>query len=73
MNSNDKISEIIQCKWYPVCPMKYFYEAGKLDEKWVTNFCKGDWLKCVRYEMEESGQYHPDNMLPDGSIDHNLL
>jgi len=22
--------------------------------------------------MEESGKYHPDNMLPDGSIDENL-
>lgn len=61
-----------QCKWYPVCPMKYYYEAGKLDEKWILNFCKGDCSKCVRYEMEETGQNHPDNMLPDGSIDRNL-
>jgi hypothetical protein len=60
------------CKWYPVCPMKWFYEQGKLDEKWINNYCKGDWSSCVRYIMEEKGQYHPDNMLPDGTIDKNL-
>ncbi len=20
------------CKWYPVCPLKFYYEQGKLDE-----------------------------------------
>ena len=60
------------CKWYPACPMKWFYESSKLDEKWVRDFCFGDWIKCVRYKMEESGEYHPDNMRPDGSIDSKL-
>ena len=49
--------------------MKYYYEAGKLDEKWILTYCKGDWKKCVRYHLEEAGKYHPDNMLPDGSIE----
>lgn len=61
-----------QCKWYPVCPMKRFYEQGRLAESWVKDYCHGDWQKCRRYEMEERGQYHPDNMLPDGSIDETL-
>ncbi len=61
-----------ECKWYPVCPMKYFFEQGKLDKKWIELYCKGDWLNCVRYQMEENFQYHPDNMLPDGSIDKRL-
>ncbi|HEX38118.1 MAG TPA: uracil-DNA glycosylase [Candidatus Cloacimonetes bacterium] len=61
-----------QCKWYSVCPMKYYFEAGKLDEKWVKEYCHGDWSICVRYHLEESGQYHPDNMLPDGSIANDL-
>lgn len=61
------------CKWFPVCPMKRFFENGKLAEKWVQDFCFGDWIKCVRYKMEESGEYHPDSMRPDGSIDSNLL
>ena len=60
------------CKWFPVCPMKRFYEEGKLDKSWIELYCKGDWQKCVRYQMEESGQSHPDWMLPDGSIDEKL-
>ncbi len=52
--------------------MNYFHQKGLLDEKWIKNYCKGNWEKCVRYQMEESGKYHPDNMLPDGTIDKNL-
>jgi len=52
--------------------MKFFYEEGKLDKKWIENYCHGNWKECVRYKMEEKGQYHPDNMLPDGSIDESL-
>lgn len=58
-----------ECKWYPVCPMKRCYEKGKLDKKWIERYCHGDWQRCVRYRMEENGQYHPDNMLPDGNVD----
>ena len=57
-----------ECKWYPVCPMKSSYENGILDREWVELYCKGDWKSCVRYKMEEDGKYHPDWMLPDGSI-----
>jgi DNA polymerase len=56
------------CKWHNCCPMKRFYELGKLEKKWIELYCKGDWQTCVRYQMEEQNQYHPDNMLPDGSI-----
>ena len=58
-----------ECKWYSVCPMKKYYEMGKLDEKWIKNYCKGNWRKCIRYQKEEKGIYHPDWMLPDGTID----
>jgi uracil-DNA glycosylase len=57
-----------ECKWYQVCPMKAFYEEGKLDKKWIDLYCKGDWTNCVRYHMEETGQPHPDFMLPDGTL-----
>jgi len=61
-----------QCKWYPVCPIKRFFEQGKLDKKWIKMYCKGDWESCIRYQMEEEGRFHPDNMLPDGTIDKKL-
>ena len=60
------------CKWYPVCPMRRFYEEGKLDKKWIELYCKGDWESCIRYQMEEKGKVHPDWMLPDGTLDERL-
>jgi len=61
-----------ECKWYFCCPLKRFFEQGRIEERWVKDFCHGDWNKCVRYKMEEEGKYHPDNMMPDGSIDKKL-
>ncbi len=60
------------CKWYNVCPMKMFYEKGLLDDHWINDYCKRDWRKCVRYQMEENGRYHEDWMLPNGLLDENL-
>jgi len=60
------------CKWYPLCPMKRFYEEGRLDRKWIELYCKGDWKNCLRYQLEENGTPHPDWMLPDGTIDERL-
>ena len=61
-----------QCKWYSVCPLKYYFEIDKLDKKWIDNYCMDKWQDCVRFEKEENGIYHPDNMLPNGEIDENL-
>lgn len=52
--------------------MKLYFEEGRLERKWIDRYCRGDWKSCVRYEMEEKGRYHPDWMLPDGSLDENL-
>lgn len=60
------------CKWFPVCPMKRYYENGQLDKYWIDNYCRGNYRNCIRYEMEENGQYHPDWMLPDGTLDKSL-
>ena len=58
--------------WYPLCPMKHFYETSRLDEFWVSRYCHGDWSRCVRYQMEKAGESHPDWMLPDGRLDDRL-
>jgi len=52
--------------------MKKFYEEGKLDKKWIEDYCFRGGENCKRYELEERGIFHPDNMLPDGTIDENL-
>lgn len=61
-----------ECKWYRVCPMRYFYEAGRIGDHWIRQYCHGQWEKCRRYQMEEKGEPHPDWMLPDGSLDDTL-
>jgi hypothetical protein len=48
--------------------MKYFYERGRLEKRWVERYCHGDRLSCRRYQMEERGEYHSDYLLPDGTF-----
>jgi DNA polymerase len=60
------------CKWLSICPLKRFYEVGRLEFSWIELYCKGLWSTCVRYQMEEKGLYHPDWMLPDGRLDEKL-
>ncbi|MCF8228392.1 MAG: hypothetical protein K9G58_12460 [Bacteroidales bacterium] len=61
-----------ECIWFAVCPMKRFWEQGKIESKWIENYCKGNWNDCVRFQKEMNGEYHPDNMLPNGEIDGRL-
>ena len=58
------------CYWYPVCPVKIRTDRGEIDKKWTEEYClsESNWKNCVRYQMEERGEYHSDKMLPDGSI-----
>jgi len=62
-----------ECKWFQVCPLKRFYEKGKLDKKWAENYCKGNWRECERYKLEEKGISHLDWLLPNGKEDKSLL
>jgi len=70
--ANTAMNDKNVCKWFGVCPLKRFYEQGKLDKRWVQDYCWSNNPNCVRKKMEEEGLYHPDNMLPDGTIDKNL-
>ncbi len=58
------------CKWYSCCPIKRHVEEGLIDPYWTNHYClkDGGFKECVRYEKEERGEFHPDNMLPDGSV-----
>ncbi len=60
------------CKWYPLCPMKRLFKKGAIKESWIQLYCTGDWGSCTRYALEARGEYHPDWMLPDGTLDENL-
>jgi hypothetical protein len=60
------------CKWYRSCPIKRYVEEGRLERYWIENYCLQSNKNCARYKMEESGEYHPDNLLPNGEIKENL-
>jgi len=61
----------VVCKWYYVCPLRQHEKNGKIDVHWAEQYCKSSDgpKKCIRYKLAEDSVYHPDNMLPDGSID----
>jgi len=66
------------CRWYEVCPLRQFEQEGKLSLIWADNFCKtiDNWKNCKnckRYQLEEAGIPHPDNMLPSGEADERLV
>ena len=60
------------CKWLNSCPLRIFEKQGRLDNKWKKQYCEKDYTKCKRYQMTEKGISHPDNMMPDGTIDKDL-
>jgi predicted metallo-beta-lactamase superfamily hydrolase len=64
--------KITPCKWYYGCPIKAYTDAGKLNRYWIEEYCLVNNKNCLRFKMEETGQYHPDNMLPDGEIREDL-
>ncbi|MHA1716795.1 MAG: uracil-DNA glycosylase [Promethearchaeota archaeon] len=61
-----------KCKWYPVCPIKRYYESGQIEKEWVEKYCLVGNKDCERYKLEEAGIPHPDNMLPNGEIREDL-
>jgi hypothetical protein len=61
-----------ECKWYQVCPMKRFFQQGKLDKKFVDTYCFNDWKSCKRFQLEEQNIPHPDNLRQNGIIDEKL-
>jgi hypothetical protein len=60
------------CKWYYCCPIKYFVDSGKLEKRWVEEYCLVNNHECIRYQYEENNIPHPDNMLPNGEIREDL-
>jgi hypothetical protein len=63
------------CKWYRVCPLRRHERESKISRVWAEKYCTSEdgWKKCERYKLEEQATYHPDNMLPDGTIEETLI
>lgn len=65
---------MVTCKWHGCCPVNRFTREGLLERHWVEKYCLAEHghERCVRYAKEAAGEPHPDNMLPDGTIDPRL-
>ena len=64
--------KIEPCTWYYACPIKEYTDTGRLERYWIEEYCLVSNKACLRYQMEERGEYHPGNMLPDGVIREDL-
>ncbi len=58
-----------RCFWQSSCPVYFRYKRNEIPSFWVDNYCFVGNKECVRYQMEERGEYHSDYMLPDGKIE----
>ncbi len=65
-----KQAKTVVCRWYYAPPLRQQEKNGKIDLHWAEQYCKSSDgpKKRIRYELGQEGVYHPDNMLPDGSI-----
>ena len=61
-------------KLYNIYSLRRFEREEKSDKSWAQNYCESinNRQNCKRYQLEEKGIYHPDNMLPDGEIDKSI-
>lgn len=62
------------CQWFDICPLRRFEREGLLDDTWARRYCRthSNWKDCQRYQLEREGIPHPDNLLPDGTLDPTL-
>ena len=62
------------CRWYNgTSDMKRAYDAGKLEKRWIDDYCLADGKGCVRKRrFENEGYASPDYVLPDGTVDEKL-
>jgi len=59
-------------RWYnETSAIKRAYEAGKIDRKWVENYCWNNGEGCVRKKGFE--EVSPAYVMLDGSVDEKLI
>jgi hypothetical protein len=58
------------CKWFDVCPLRRLEKEKKISEKWKKEYClsKSNYKNCKRFQLEEKGIEHSDNLLPNGEV-----
>lgn len=64
----------MSCPWYAVCPLRRFDRERRIDHSWARDYCRTmeNGRNCRRYQLEEKGIPHPDNLLLGGKIDKSI-
>jgi len=52
-----------------ISPVERDYDRGVPGYRWIDEYRRFEWRRCARFRMEERGEYHPDWMPPEGSLD----
>ena len=62
------------CRWYDGSSgMKRAYDAGRLEKRWIDDYCLNGGKGCVRKtRFENEGYVSPDYVLCDGTVDEKL-
>lgn len=62
------------CRWYDeTSAIKRAYDEGKVDRKWIENYCWNEGKNCLRKKkFEGEGYVSQDYVMPDGSINEKL-
>jgi len=48
------------------CPMFALFRLQATTELFIRRYCNGDYEKCARKKLKDSGKEVPENLLPDG-------
>lgn len=48
------------------CPMFGKFRLQATSEIFISKYCKGNFEKCARKKMKDSGREVPEDLLPDG-------
>ena len=56
-----------ECDYLNTCSMfKHFVSNSELLQVFIKNYCKGNFEKCERKKIRDTGKMPPDNLLPNG-------
>ncbi len=57
-----------KCPYIDTCDMFKRFTTESAKKVFITLYCKGNFKKCARKKLRDSGQPVPENLLPSGKF-----
>lgn len=57
-----------ECTHMKQCEMYRHFALADSVEVWKVLYCRGDYSRCVRYQLSCKGERVPSNLMPNGTI-----